>query len=93
MKDFAKTRLVNFKNLFTIFKRKAKDLYLTNYVVIIMGKIRCNLDKSERDLDMQSWMEKNKPLQPVNIPSNAAHSKSLREDLDELAHDLTLDAL
>ena len=80
MKDFAKTRLVNFKNLFTIFKRKAKDLYLTNYVVIIMGKIRCNLDKSERDLDMQSWMEKNKPLQPVNIPSNAAHSKSLRED-------------
>ena len=93
MKDFVKTGLVNFKNLFTIFKRKAKDLYLTNYAVVDMGKIRCNLDKSERDLDMQSWMEKNKPLQPVNGPSDKAHSKSLRQDLDELAHDLTLDAL
>ena len=93
MKDFAKTRLVNFKNLFTIVKRKAKNLDLRNYAIVIMGKIRCNLDKSERDLDMQSWMEKNKPLQPVNLHSDTAHSKSLRQDLDELAHDLTLDAL
>ena len=31
-----------------------------------MGKLRCNLDRSERDLDMQSWVEKNKPFQQVN---------------------------
>ncbi len=58
-----------------------------------MGKLRCNLDKSERDLDMQSWVEKNKPIQAVTSTIKVGHSKSLRQDLDELAHDLTLDSV
>ena len=57
-----------------------------------MGKLRCNLDRSERDLDMQSWVGKNKPFQRSN--TNADNNvQPLREDLDEIAHDLTLDAI
>ena len=58
-----------------------------------MGKLRCNLDRSERDLDMQSWVEKNKPLQPLNTIVSDINTGSLRQDLDETAHDLTLDTL
>ena len=58
-----------------------------------MGKLRCDLDKSERDLDMQSWVEKNKPLQPLNIIDTNGNVESLRQDLDEMAHDLTLDTI
>ena len=58
-----------------------------------MGKLRCDLDKSERDLDMQSWVEKNKPLQPLNTIATNGNVESLRQDLDEMAHDLTLDTI
>ena len=58
-----------------------------------MGKLRCNLDRSERDLDMQSWVGKNKPFQPLNTIADNSKVQPLREDLDEIAHDLTLDAL
>ncbi len=58
-----------------------------------MGKLRCNLDKSKRDLDMQSWVEKNKPLQSVSITAKSIDEELTRNDLDEVAHDLTLDNL
>lgn len=58
-----------------------------------MGKLRCNLERSERDLDMQSWVEKNKPLQPLNTIVAGINTESLRQELDETAHDLTLDTL
>ncbi len=58
-----------------------------------MGKLRCNLDRSERDLDMQSWVEKNKPFQPVNTIVDNGKVQPFSQDLDEIAHDLTLDAI
>ena len=58
-----------------------------------MGKLRCNLDESERDLDMRSWVEKNKPFQPVNTIADNSKVQLFSQDLDEIAHDLTLDAI
>lgn len=58
-----------------------------------MGKLRCDLDKTERDLDMQSWVVKNKPFQSTSIVSVRNETQLIRQDLDELAHDLTLDTL
>ena len=58
-----------------------------------MGKLRCNLDRSERDLDMQSWVEKNKPFQQVNPVADNDSVQLFSQDLDEVAHDLTLDAI
>ena len=58
-----------------------------------MGKIRCDLDRSERNLDMQNWVEKNKPLQSIKVVDQNLNVELLRQDLDEIAHDLTLNDL
>ena len=58
-----------------------------------MGKIRCDLDRSERNLDMQNWVEKNKPLQSIKVVDHNLNVELLRQDLDEIAHDLTLNDL
>lgn len=57
-----------------------------------MGQLRTHLKESEESLDMQKWILKNKPFQ-VNSGTEILISSKSKPDLDEVAHNMTLEAI